>query len=91
MYRVAHAGQMGYHNRTEFNKWIIKISDKAEEVNPKGGFLHYGNVKNEYMLVKGSIQGPAKRLIRLNLPKRPNALVPKDAPSVVYTSLESKQ
>ncbi|MEK6867247.1 MAG: 50S ribosomal protein L3 [Nanoarchaeota archaeon] len=91
MYRVAHAGQMGYHNRTEFNKWIVKISDKAEEVNPKGGFLHYGNVKNEYMLVKGSIQGPAKRLIRLNLPKRPDPLVPKDAPSIVYTSLESKQ
>ncbi len=91
MYRVAHAGQMGYHNRTEYNKWIIKISDKAEEVNPKGGFLHYGNVKNEYLLVKGSVQGPAKRLIRFNFPKRPNRLIPKDAPSVTYTSLESKQ
>ena len=91
MYRVAHAGQMGYHNRTEFNKWIIKISDKPEEINPKGGFLHYGNVKTEYILVKGSVQGPAKRLIRFNLPKRPNTIFPKDAPSIVYTSLESKQ
>lgn len=91
MYRVAHAGQMGYHNRTEYNKWILKISDKTEEVNPKGGFLHYGNVKNEYLLVKGSVQGPAKRLIRFNFPKRPNHLIPKDAPSVTYTSLESKQ
>ena len=91
MYRVAHAGQMGYHNRTEWNKWIIKISDKPEEINPKGGFLHYGNVKNEYILVKGSVQGTAKRLIRFNMPKRPDKLVPKDAPSIVYTSLESKQ
>ena len=91
MYRVAHAGQMGYHNRTEWNKWIIKISDKPEEINPKGGFLHYGNVKNEYILVKGSVQGAAKRLIRFNMPKRPDKLVPKDAPSIVYTSLESKQ
>lgn len=91
MYRVAHAGQMGYHNRTEWNKWIVKISDKPEEINPKGGFMHYGNVKNEYILVKGSVQGPAKRLIRFNVPKRPDKLVPKDAPSIVYTSLESKQ
>ncbi|MBI5072518.1 50S ribosomal protein L3, partial [Candidatus Woesearchaeota archaeon] len=91
MYRVAHAGQMGYHNRTEWNKWIVKISDKPEEINPKGGFIHYGNVKNEYILVKGSVQGPAKRLIRFNIPKRPDKLVPKDAPSIVYTSLEAKQ
>ncbi len=91
MYRVAHAGQMGYHPRTEYNKWILKLSDKAEEVNPKGGFKHYGIVKNEYILVKGSVQGPAKRLIRFNIPKRPNHLVPKDAPNIVYTDLESKQ
>lgn len=91
MYRVAHAGQMGYHNRTEYNKWIIKISDKTEEINPKGGFKHYGIVRNEYILVKGSVQGPAKRLIRFNMPKRPNPLVPKEAPSITYTDIESKQ
>lgn len=91
MYRVAHAGQMGYHTRTEFNKWVVKISDKPEEINPKGGFIRYGNVKNEYVLIKGSVQGPAKRLIRMNLPKRLNHLVPKDAPSITYTSLEAKQ
>jgi large subunit ribosomal protein L3 len=91
MYRVAHAGQMGYHNRTEYNKWILKISDKVEEVNPRGGFKHYGLVRNPYLLLKGSVQGAAKRLIRFNVPKRPNMLVPKDAPSIVHTSLESKQ
>lgn len=91
MYRVAHAGQMGYHTRTEFNKWIVKISEKPEEINPKGGFIRYGNVKNEYIIIKGSVHGPAKRLIRLNMPKRLNPLVPKEAPAIVYTSLEAKQ
>ncbi len=91
MYRVAHAGQMGYHTRTEWNKWILKISDKPEEINPKGGFVRYGNVKSDYLLIKGSVQGATKRLVRLNKPKRPDQLVPKDAPAIVYTSLETKQ
>ncbi|PIN78301.1 50S ribosomal protein L3 [Candidatus Woesearchaeota archaeon CG10_big_fil_rev_8_21_14_0_10_34_8] len=91
MYRNAQAGQTGYHQRIEFNKWILKISDKPEEINPKGGFLRYGNVKSEYMIVKGSVQGPKKRLIRFNVPKRPDKNVPKEAPSIVHTNLESKQ
>lgn len=91
MYRVAHAGQMGYHSRIEYNKWILKISEKPEEINPKGGFIRYGNVKNEYILIKGSVQGPAKRLIRFNVPKRPAKNIPREAPSIVYTSLEAKQ
>ena len=44
MWRVAHAGKMGYHLRTEYNKWIMKIGNKAEEINPKGGFVNYGGV-----------------------------------------------
>ncbi|RUA19603.1 MAG: 50S ribosomal protein L3, partial [Flavobacteriia bacterium] len=35
---VAHAGQTGYHLRTEWNKWVLKIGDNPEEVNRKGGF-----------------------------------------------------
>ena len=66
MYRVAHAGQMGYHTRTEANKWILRVSSKPEEINRKGGFEHYGVMKNSYLLVKGSVLGPAKRLIRFS-------------------------
>jgi large subunit ribosomal protein L3 len=64
MYTVPQAGQMGYHKRTEFNKRILKIA-KPQEVNPKGGFLHYGLAKNECIILAGSVGGPAKRLIRL--------------------------
>ncbi|MFH1848747.1 MAG: 50S ribosomal protein L3 [archaeon] len=69
MWRVAHAGQTGYHQRTEYNKQILMIG-KPEEVNTKGGFLRYGIVRNSCVLFKGSVPGPAKRLIRFNHPIR---------------------
>ena len=91
MYRVAHAGQTGYHLRTEFNKWLIKIGEKVEEVNPNGGFIRYGLVKNKYILVKGSVAGPKKRLITLTVPIRKDRAWTEEAPSVVFTSLRSQQ
>jgi len=90
-FRVPHAGQMGYHTRTEYNKWVIKIGNDPKEINPKGGFLHYGLVKNDYMLVKGSISGPVKRVIRLTEPIRPNKKILNQAPEIKYVNLESKQ
>jgi large subunit ribosomal protein L3 len=70
LYTVPQAGQMGYHKRTELNKWIMSISDNVDEINPKSGFFHYGFVKNEYILLKGSVPGPVKRLIKLRLAVR---------------------
>jgi len=88
---VAFAGQTGYHNRKDLNKWLLRISDKAAEVNPNGGFLHYGNIKTTYILLKGSVQGAVKRLVRLTTAERPTKNVPKDAPTIDHISLESKQ
>ncbi len=72
MYRNAGAGQMGYHQRTEYNKHILKIGDKEDNINPKSGFKHYGIIKNNYIILKGSIAGPSKRLIRFNYLTKPN-------------------
>lgn len=91
MWRVAHAGQMGLHQRTEYNKWLIRIGTEPKKINPKGGFLRYGLVKNHYILVKGSVGGPDKRLIIMTKAIRPNRQIPKEAPSIPYISLESKQ
>lgn len=91
MYRVAHAGQMGYHTRTEYNKQILKISDNPEEINPKGGFVKYGFVKGNFILVKGSITGHKKRLIRFNKPLRPSKKHASFIPAIEYISLDSKQ
>jgi len=91
LYTVPHAGKMGFHTRTEYNKWIISINDKPEEINSKGGFVSYGFVKGTYMLIKGDTVGPLRRLIRMNFPIRPNHKIPKDAPTITYVSQESKQ
>ncbi len=93
MYRVAYAGQTGYHQRTQYNNPLIKISDKPEEVNPKGGFVRYGTVKTSYVMVKGSIQGPKKRLVTLTQPIRPPEKQKKvfTSDSIRYISKESKQ
>ena len=63
-------GQHGLHTRTEYNKFILKISNNIKEINPKSGFHQYGLIKNDYLLVKGSIPGAKKRLIVLTEPIR---------------------
>ncbi|MEM2865613.1 MAG: 50S ribosomal protein L3 [Candidatus Hadarchaeales archaeon] len=69
MWSVPAAGQMGYHQRTELNKRILKIG-KGEEVTPPGGFRRWGPVKSEYLLVAGSLPGPTKRLVQLRPARR---------------------
>ena len=61
---VPQAGQTGYHQRTEYNKRLLKIGDNPDEINPKGGFLNYGLIRGNYALLHGSLPGPSKRLIR---------------------------
>ena len=92
MWTVAQAGQMGYHKRTEFNKRILKIAsaDEVDQINPDGGFVKYGLVKNDYVLVKGSLPGPSKRLVILRQPIRPNNKA-EDIPQINYISTKSKQ
>ena len=64
------------------------IGSEPEKVNPKSGFLHYGLIKNDYVILKGSIAGPAKRAVMLtpNLRSR-NALILE----IKSINLESKQ
>jgi len=71
MFTVARAGQMGYQNRTEVNKKIIKFSKNVSEVNPKAGFQNFGMVQGEYALIFGSLPGPAKRCIAMRKSLRP--------------------
>lgn len=91
MYRVPHAGDMGFHQRTEFNKLILKVGDKPEEVNPEGGFLHYGNVKNNFLIIKGGVAGPANRIVRFTLATRPNRKYDGFVPELKNIDLRSKQ
>ncbi|ABO93677.1 Ribosomal protein L3, component of cytosolic 80S ribosome and 60S large subunit [Ostreococcus lucimarinus CCE9901] len=78
-YTVARAGQHGYHHRTEINKKVYKIGKAGQdsfgastfhdptekEITPMGGFAHYGIVKHDYVMIKGGVVGPRKRLITM--------------------------
>ena len=68
----------GYHHRTELNKKIYRIGKGDDQHNasteadatkkaitPMGGFPHYGIVKNDFLILKGSIPGTKKRVITL--------------------------
>ena len=89
LFRVAHAGQMGYQLRTEYNKLIFKISNKPEEVNPAGAFMQYGNVKSTYIMLKGSVAGPAKRAIIFTKPYR--QCKTETIPTITQINTSSKQ
>jgi large subunit ribosomal protein L3 len=85
---VPNTGQMGFQTRTELNKRIIKFVE-PDEINPKGGFPHYGILRNLGVLVEGSVPGCKKRLVRFRFAIRP----PKKNPPInlAYISLASKQ
>ena len=90
-WRVAHAGQMGFHLRTEYNKKIIRISSNEEnKINPAGGFLNYGKISGKYVLIKGSIAGPKKRLIHLTYPNRAHNKST-DVAEIITVSTQSQQ
>jgi large subunit ribosomal protein L3e len=83
-YSVARAGQKGYHHRTDMNKRIYRIGkNKAtggstaadpepKEINPLGGFPHYGIVNEDFVMIKGSVVGTRKRVITLRKAMRPS-------------------
>jgi len=72
MFRVPMAGQLGFFSRIQYNFNVIKIRKiKEENINPNHGWKNYGKIKTEYMILKGSVPGPAKRQLLLTLPLRP--------------------
>ena len=85
MYTVPRAGQRGFHQRVEYDKRILVMSNTEKNefvINPTGGFKHFGNVNGDFIIVKGSVPGTYRRLIKLrkqirNEPKKvskPNIL-----------------
>merc|ERR1712084_208057 len=67
-FQVPRSGQRGYGHRTEINKKIYRIGKNAAEdpksamtetdltekgITPMGGFSHYGNVDQDWVMVKG--------------------------------------
>lgn len=68
MYTVPRAGQMGFHQRVEYNKRIMIMSNTNKDeikINPEGGYKHFGNVKGDFIILKGSVPGTYRRMIKL--------------------------
>lgn len=66
MYTVPRAGQMGFHQRIEYNKRIMVISNADNtKINPDGGYKHFGLVRGDYIILKGSVPGTYRRLIKM--------------------------
>ncbi len=68
MYTVPRAGQFGFHQRIEYDKRIMIIGNTNDEqikINPAGGYKHFGLVKGDFIVLKGSVPGTYRRLIKL--------------------------
>lgn len=71
-FRAPQAGQTGYHNRVAYNSVVLQVGKIADKnINPKSGFHKYGNIKTDYIVLKGSVPGPKKRGIVITVPQRP--------------------
>jgi large subunit ribosomal protein L3e len=76
---VGRTGQKGYHHRVERNKNIYRIGKLGQNsftgsteydltdksITPMGGFTRYGIIKNDYIILKGSVPGPSRRMVTL--------------------------
>ena len=68
MYTVPRAGQRGFHQRVEYDKRIMIMSNTEKnefKINPEGGFKHFGYVAGDFVILKGSVPGTYRRLIKL--------------------------
>lgn len=84
MYTVPRAGQMGFHQRTELNKRILTIGGEGLNPVPEGGFQHYGSLDRNYVVLSGSVPGPAKRIVKLRYAVRQPS-ISGEKPVISYT------
>ena len=75
---VARAGQDGYFHRCEINKKVYRVGRAGDEtscqtetdlteksITPMGGFVQYGVITNDWLMLKGGIAGTKKRVLTL--------------------------
>ena len=68
MYTVPRAGQTGFHQRVEYDKRIMVMGNADNDklkINPDGGYKHFGLVNGDFIILKGSVPGTYRRLIKL--------------------------
>lgn len=83
-FRVPMAGQLGMFNRVHYNQKIIDLGKSSEK--EIKNIKNYGDIKTDYVLVAGSVQGPSKRQLLITSPLRPSKMQTKKS----YELLELK-
>jgi len=79
-FQTPRSGQLGCYHRTEINKKVYKVGKNLKEdpnnamtendltekaITPLGGFPHYGEVTEDYLMIKGAVVGVKKHLITM--------------------------
>jgi large subunit ribosomal protein L3 len=72
IFRVPMAGQLGMFTRVEYNKKIVDVQKASEK--PINAIKNYGDIKTNYLIITGSVQGSAKRQILVTAPLRPSKM-----------------
>merc|ERR1711990_141297 len=78
---VARTGNDGYFHRTQLNQKVYRVGTGAsrgvnnnattdqdphqKNITPVGGFPHYGIVNEDFILIRGAIMGPRKRVVTI--------------------------
>lgn len=103
-YTVARAGQRGYHHRSDMNKKVYRLGAAGDassastesdltvkDINPMGGFPHYGWIRNDWIMLKGTVMGAKKRPITLRKALHPATdLAAKEEIKLTFIDTSSK-
>jgi large subunit ribosomal protein L3 len=65
IFRVPMAGQLGLFTRQIYNNKILEIGKEKLKA-----IKNYGDIKTDYIVVRGSVMGPAKRQLLITAPLR---------------------
>jgi len=66
-FRAPQAGQLGMFTRIIYNNKIINLGKSEDKLK---NIKNYGDIKTNYIIVSGSVQGPAKRPLLITAPLR---------------------
>ena len=69
-FRAPMAGQLGMFTRISYNSKIIEIVNKENKDKIKNIPNSLQNLKSDYLIVRGSVQGPSKRQLLITSPLR---------------------
>lgn len=66
-YMTPMAGQLGMFTRNVLNNIIVDLGKSEGKFR---GIKNYGDIRSDYLIVRGSVQGPAKRQVLITYPLR---------------------